>query len=333
MKHFKAVLELSCALCSLAVALPALQAQDTKAQAPAQVHMVITQESVVNGDSVTLQKQDVTVKQGKTVLKVDALIPAKGDSAALQLFILIDDTLYPGVGNNLNDIRDFIKAQPKSTMVGVGYMRNATVQDLQNFTDDHELAAKAVRLPFGRLSSMDSPYLSLNTLIKSWPQQKVRRVVLMVTDGVDRLHGFNVTPSILGGGTAPVYHSMPSMSPDVNSVSELAQKLNVLVYSIYSPSVGRASRSFLDQEIGLSSLNKIADETGGDFYSLGTSSLVSFKPYLDRFQNALDNQYYLVFQPVPKSRQGLQRISITTNVSNAEVAAPDNAWVPAAAKK
>ena len=33
---------------------------------------------------------------------------------------------------------------------------------------------------------MDSPYLSLFSLVKGWPQQNVRREVLMVTDGIDR---------------------------------------------------------------------------------------------------------------------------------------------------
>jgi hypothetical protein len=33
---------------------------------------------------------------------------------------------------------------------------------------------------------MDSPYLSLFSLVKGWPQQNVCREVLMVTDGIDR---------------------------------------------------------------------------------------------------------------------------------------------------
>ena len=89
------------------------------------------------------------MKQGKTFLKVTQLIPAGGDNAALQLFILIDDTLDSRIGTNLKDVRDFINAQPASTVIGVGYMSNATVNIVQNFTADHALAAKAVRLPLG----------------------------------------------------------------------------------------------------------------------------------------------------------------------------------------
>jgi hypothetical protein len=219
-------------------------------------------------------------------------------------------------------------------------MSNAAVNVAQNFTADHELAVKALRLPRGSLSTMDSPYLSLISLVKGWPQQNVRREVLMVTDGIDRLRGEQPVASSMGPTTGtrnsrlgpdfgPVYHSMPTMSPDVNSASEISQRYNVLVYSLYSPGVGRAARSSWDLQIGLSGLDKLANETGGDCFSLGTSNAVSFKPYLERLQKLFDNQYYVVFQPVPGKKAGLQRVNLSTEVSNSEIAAPDNVWVPA----
>jgi hypothetical protein len=317
-----------CTLCALIFATPVVQAQEKGAQGSVQVHLVITNESVKgDGDVPTLQTGDVKVKQGKTPLQVTQFIPAQGDNAALQLFVLIDDTLGSDIGNNLNDLRDFINAQPASTLIAVGYMSNTTVNVVQNFTADHALAAKAVRLPMGRLSTMDSPYLSLISLVKGWTQQKVRREVLMVTDGVDRLRGADPMPSQLGRNFGATYHSMPTMSPDVNSASEISQRYNVLVYSIYAIGVGRAARNSWDMQIGLSGLAKIADETGGDCYSLGTSNLVSFKPYLDRLQRNLNNQYYVVFRAIPKKKAGLQRVNLSTEASNSEISAPDNAWV------
>ena len=94
--------------------------------------------------------------------------------------------------------------------------------------------------------------------------------------------------------------------------------------------VGRAGRSAWDIDLGLGGLSKIAEETGGECYSLGTSNLISFKPYLERFQRTLDNQYYLVFLAQPKKKAGLQRVNIQTEVSNSEILAPDNVWVAAA---
>ncbi|MGB7437608.1 MAG: hypothetical protein WBR26_11360 [Candidatus Acidiferrum sp.] len=306
-------------------------AQEKASPATVQVHMVITDASLqTDSELPRLRQEDVKVKQSKTSLQVTQLIPAQGDNAALQLMILIDDTLNTTVGGNLNDIKEFISAQPSSTVVGIGYMSNAQVNVVQNFTADHALAVKAVRLPRGALSAMNSPYLSLISLVKGWPQQNVRREVLMLTDGIDRLHGEKPSPSLLGPGFGPVYHSMPIVSVDATSASEISQRYNVIVYSLYAAGVGRAGRSSWDLELGLGGLSKIAEETGGECYSLGTSNLVSFKPYLDRFKKTLDNQYYLVFLAAPRKKAGLQRVNVQTELPNSEILAPDDVWVAAA---
>ncbi len=331
MKNRKMVVALLGTLCTLVLGSQIANAQGKAAPSTAEVHVVITDMAVQTDSEVPrLSPNDVKVKQGKTFLQVTQLIPAQGDNAALQLMILIDDTLNPVVGGNLNELKDFIKAQPPSTVIGIGYMSNAGVSIAQNFTPDHDLAVKAVRLPRGVLSSMDSPYLSLISLVKGWPQQKVRREVLMLSDGIDRLRGETPTPSRLGPSYGPVYHSMPQISVDASSASEISQRYNVIVHSLYAAGVGRAGRSSWDLDLGLGGLSKIADETGGECYSLGTSTLVSFKPYLERFQKTLNNQYYLVFLATPKKSAGLQRIKISTEASNSEIAAPDNVWVPAA---
>ena len=333
MKKNKVMHALLGTMCVLALIGQIASAQQKAAPGAVQVHMVITDTAVQSDNELPRLRQDeVKVKQGRTFLQVTQLIPAQGDNAALQLMILIDDTLNTSVGNNLNDLKEFIKAQPPSTVIGVGYMSNAGVNMVQNFTADHDLAVKAVRLPRGGFSTMDSPYLSLINLVKGWPQQNVRREVLMVTDGIDRLRGEKPTAAQLGPsfGPEPVYHSMPTISQDATSASEISQRYNVIVHSLYSPGVGRAGRSSWDLQVGLSGLTKIANETGGECYSLGTSSLVSFKPYLERLQKNLENQYYLVFLAVPKKRAGFQRVRIETELPNSEILSPDNVWVEAA---
>jgi hypothetical protein len=163
-----------------------------------------------------IQKEDVKVKQGKNFLPVTQLIPAQGDNAALQLMILIDDTLNTSIGNNLTDLKNFIGAQPSSILIGVGYMSNAGVNMVQNFTTDHELAVKAVRLPRSSFSTMDSPYLSLISLVKGWPQQKVRREVVMVSYGIDRLRGEQPQPLVWDRTSVPSITACPpsaSMPP------------------------------------------------------------------------------------------------------------------------
>jgi hypothetical protein len=332
MNSYKAALILPAVFCVLAFTTQAAPSQEKAAPNTVQVHLVITDAALQeDAELPRLQKEDVKVKQGRNFLQVTQLIPAQGDNAALQLMILIDDTLNTSVGNSLNDIKEFISAQPSSTVIGVGYMSNAGVNVVQNFTPDHDLAVKAVRLPRGAVSTMDSPYLSLISLVKGWPQQNVRRAVLMVTDGIDRLRGETPTPSRLGPNYGSVYHTMPTISVDATSASEMSQRYNVIVYSLYAVGVGRAGRSSWDLQLGLSGLSKIADETGGECFSLGTSQLVSFKPYLERLQKMFSNQYYVVFQAVPRKRAGFQRVTVETELSNSEILAPDNVWVPAAA--
>ena len=311
------------------------------AQSTVQVHMVITDEALRDDSEIPiLRPENVQVKQGKTSLKVDHLIPARGDNAALQLFILIDDTCDTSIGNSLNDLRDFINAQPATTVVGVAYMSNATLQITQNFTADRAAAAKAIRLPRGSVSSMDSPYLSLISLIKGWPEQKVRREVLMVSDGIDRLRTDPTTRAAYSPSygratrapvpTTPMSTGMATISPDADSASTTAQRYGVIVHGIYATGVGRLGRNAWEAQLGQEGVAKIADQSGGEYYSLGTQNLVSFKPYLDRLQRVLDNQYYLVFGTVPKNKAGLQSVRISTETAGFEIAAADNVWVPAA---
>jgi len=331
MRSYSLVRGLLVASCVWALSVGTVFPQEKAAPRAVQVHVVITDQAQREDSEIpALRQDDVKVKQGKTFLQVMQLIPAREDAAALQLFILIDDTLDSRVGNNLTDLKEFISAQPSTTLIGIGYMSNAGVNIVQNFTADHALAVKALRLPRGNLSTMDSPYLSLISLVKGWPQQNVRREVLLVTDGIDRLRGERPTASQLGPNFGPVYHSMPSMSPDVNSASEISQRYNVIVHSFYAVGVGRAARSSWDLQIGLSGLSKLADETGGECFSLGTSNAVSFKPHLERLQKIFGSQYFLVFLATPGKKPGLQRAKITTELSNAEIAAPDNVWVAAA---
>jgi hypothetical protein len=340
MKTYRVVFGLICTFCPLAIGARMLHSQEKAAPSTVQVHMVITDQAFSDNSEIPVLRPDtVQVKQGKNLLKVNQLIPAQGDNAALQLFILIDDTCDPVIGNNLNDLKDFINAQPASTLIGVAYMSNATIQITQNFTADHALAAKAVRLPRGNLSAMDSPYLSLISLVKGWPEQKVRREVLMITDGVDRLRGERSSSSQIPpipprtpAGAVPTrgVNTMPIISPDADTASRNSQRYGVIVHSIYAPGAGRLGRNAWEAQLGQSGVAKIADETGGEYFALGTQNAVSFKPYLDRLQKIFDNQYYLVFQAVPGKKDGLQRVNVSTQVSNADLAAADNVWVASA---
>jgi len=156
----------------------------------------------------------------------------------------------------------------------------------------------------------------------------VRRQVLMITDGIDRLRGFGSETMRPGFGRNQM-PGIPYISVDVDSASREAQRAGVIVHSIYTQGVGHAGRSYFEVTNGQNSISKLADETGGESFMLGTQNAVSFQPYLDRLQSIIDNQYYLVFEVRPGKKSDLQRIKIDTEVPGAEIVSADNVWVPA----
>ena len=347
MKRYYAVVFLG-ACCVLAVTERIVRSESKSTPGVEQVHLVITDQTFEdNSEFPVLTPQKLQVKVGKDTAKIEQLIPAQGDNAAMQLFILIDDTCETApLGNNLNDLREFINAQPPSTAIGVAYMSNATIQVAQNLTVDHGTAAKALRLPRGSSSTMDSPYLSLVSLVKSWPQQKVRRQVLMLSDGIDRLRGDTTgstpfsasTSGMLGPSAAtgmpmraptPAMTTMPTIPADADTASRVSQRYGVIVHSIYATGVGRLGRNAWEAQLGQSGVAKITDETGGEYFALGTQNAVSFKPYLERLQKVFNNQYFLVLRVEPRKKEGFQRVRISTDVANADIASAENVWVGA----
>ena len=89
----------------------------------------------------------------------------------------------------MEDIRQFINTQPSITAIGVAYMRNGIADIIQNPTNDHAQAAKALRLRLGDAGASASTYFSVVDLIKRWPEGPVRREIMMVSDGIDRFWG------------------------------------------------------------------------------------------------------------------------------------------------
>ena len=123
---------------------------------------------------------------------------------------------------------------------------------------------------------------------------------------------------------------MPTISSDAETASNASQRYGIIVHSIYATGVGRLGRNGWEAQLGQGGIAKIADETGGEYFALGTQNAVSFKPYLDRLQKIFDNQYFLVFEVASRKKGGLQRVRISTDAKDVDIASSDNVWVPAA---
>jgi hypothetical protein len=197
----------------------------------------------------------------------------------LNIAILIQDDLISQVSNELNLTREFINSLPAGSRVMVGYITSGSLQVRQPFTTDLAKAARSLRVPIGSTSA--SPYNPYVEVIEALRKFEVngngRNAVLLVSDGLDTSRGFDSTSA---GNTL-----------DLHRAIKHANDRNVAVYTFYAPSVGLTSRSSLAASYGQSSLNRLANETGGKAFFQGTTGFVSFDPYFRRLREALNEQY------------------------------------------
>jgi hypothetical protein len=290
-----------------------LAAQEAPAANGPSVRVLVTVEAVHGSDVPVINREDVMVHEGRDRDKVTDWVPARGDRAALELVILLDDSSNITLGTKLEELRKFIGSQPDSTRIAVAYMQNGSAKMAQSLTSDHALAAKALRLPLGMPGLNGSPYFSLSDLVKHWPETTARREVLMVSDGIDRY-----------------YEGDDLQDPYLATAIQDAQRAGVLVFAIYSPGAGHSGHSFFRTSWGQNYLSELVDETGGESYYIGFNGPpVSFVPYLDDLARRLNQQYWLTFIAKPQKKSGLQRIKIMTEVPNAELVSASSVYVPA----
>jgi hypothetical protein len=277
------------------------------------VSMVVSVEARHGSNVPVIERDDVMVYEGHERDKVLDWVPAQGDHAGLELFVLLDDSSSVSLGSQLDDLRQFIMAQPQSTLIGVAYMQDGIARVEQNPTTDHAQAAKALRLPLGVRGVNASPYFSLSDLLKRWPPSNNRREVVMVSDGIDLYYGTN-----------------DLLDPYLQETIDNAQRSGVIVFAIYSPGVGHFGHSYWSTYWGQLYLARLAEETGGESYYIGmTGAPVSFIPYLDEVNHRLGHQYFLSFLAKPQKKTGLQRIKLTTEVPNVDLVSADRVMVPA----
>lgn len=204
-------------------------------------------------------------------------------SEPLNLAVLVQDDLVSQVGNEVGVTRDFIRSLPSGSRVMVGYITSGTLQVRQPFTNDLDKAARSLRVP--RASTAASPYNPYVEVIEALRNfdgaGKGKNVILLISDGLDVSHGFDVTSSA---------HSL-----DLERAIKKANDRNVAVFTFYAPSVGLTSHSRLAVSYGQNSLNRLADDTGGKAFFQGTTGFVTFDSYFKRFREALNEQYARAF--------------------------------------
>jgi hypothetical protein len=283
------------------------RAQDQATGSGVPVRVVVTVEGKKDAAPPNLAREDVMVYLDNQRMRVADWTPVQNDRIGLQLWLLLDDGTDTELGTQLEDLRRFVVEQPTSTQVGIGYLRNGTVQVEQKPTADHALAAKALRLPLGQPGISASPYLALIDLIRKWPSVDQAREVLMITSGID-----------------PDYGPGPS-NPYLDRAIEAAQRAGVVVNSIYFGSAGHFGHSLWQINWGQNYLSQLAEETGGEFFWLGTSNPVSFAPYLNELNQHFRGQHVLTF--LAQGSPGYRRVKFKTEVPRVTLVGPSKVYV------
>ena len=288
-------------------------AQQANSSTDVPVRMVVTVKPHHGKQAPAVAADDVKVYQKGQLDKVASWVPLQGDRAGLQLYILIDDTSRSTLALQYSSIDKFIEEQPATTAIAVGYMRNGTVYTAQNLTTDRTLAEKSLRLPLGFGAAYTSPYLALSDLMKKWPQTKDRREILMISSGTDPL----------GGG----FSNDPYSNPYLDAAFEQAQRGGFIVYSIYSPGVGRAGRGLFRTNLAQSGLDLLSQKTGGETYYLGYGAPVDITPYLRDISNNLKNQYGLTFMAKSAKKPTLEPVKVKTEMPNTGLVTAEDGYI------
>jgi len=189
----------------------------------------------------------VVVKQDGKVAKVLSWQPAAGGKAGLELVVLVDDSISQKAALELKDVGDFLRTLSADTRVAVAYANYGSMKFEQEFTTDHEKAAKALRIPSAFPGAANGVYDSFAELIKKWPATQNRKEVIFVSDGIDVTNG--------------VDDSLPGQSMVLQRAIDAAERAGVVVYTIFASGSGRAVQNQFLVNNGQGSLARLASET------------------------------------------------------------------------
>jgi len=260
-----------------------------------------------------LSPHDIRVYENHQSRPVVALISAQELTGPLDLTILLDDSIRPQVGLQFQDIRDFFPKLPAGARVRIGYASFGGSRVVQDFTGDYNLAAAALRTPVGSTVAGGSIYDSVTQMLKTWPDTRRRRELLVISDGIDIHEGFA--------------ESDPTQNTDLRLAIRQAQRMQIPVYSIYEQGVPTLSGNWYLMDNGQSCLLQLSRKTGGQAFFQGTHAPLDFAACLKQFARDLRNQYILTFRPLA-AKHGYQSVRVSTETPNVRLLAPQRVFIP-----
>lgn len=245
-----------------------------------------------------LQSEDFSVREDKRSQQIVAV--KKASDVPTIFAVIIQDDLISRVSNEIKGIKNFVRRLPEGSQVMTGYLTVGDLTITQDFTEDRERAAHSLRIVRGSQSAAPfNPYLGVIAALRKFESQPVgRRVMLLVSDGLDTSRGLR--------------SASPALSVDLDRAIREAQRRGVIVYTMYAPSVGLTSVNQLAISYGQGSLNRIADETGGEAFFSGTT-FVSFDSFFKKINERMGRQWLVTYRS-SNTDKDFRRIEVSTEV-------------------
>ncbi len=255
-----------------------------------------------------IAQQDVSAKVNGKDAVVTGWTPFKGKNDGMELIVLIDSSAR-NLGRQFDEMKQFVQNLNPDTKVAIGYMQNGYAAMAGPFSTDHKQVLTEFHLPAGPSTN---PYFTLSDLSHRWPSQdrKVRREVIMLSDGVD-----------------PENRRFDPEDPYVESAIRDCVQAGMVVYTIYWRSDFDAAPGSFTAEGGQSLLNELTQATGGNSYWSGTGNPVSFQPFFEDLQRRFENQYSLEFTAPLDRKPQVETLKLKVEGLGLQVTAPQQVFV------
>lgn len=244
-----------------------------------------------------LQNSDFAVLENKRSQRIISVKNAA--ESPINLAVVVQDNLDIQVNSEIKILKDFIRNLPHKSQVMTAYLTNDGGIITQELTQNRTQAADSLRTIRGiSLRSNFSPYDGIMTVLKHFDEKTVgRKMVLVVTDGLDMSFGFN--------------YASPYFSISLDKAIKEAQRRGISIFPIYAPSEDRKSFGRFAVNYGQGSLIRLADETGGESYISGLN-FINFSPYLEEFKEIFPLQWLITYRSSTTGTK-FRRIEVTTD--------------------
>ncbi|MBT9330010.1 hypothetical protein [Paracidobacterium acidisoli] len=264
-----------------------------------------------------ITQQDIKVQVDGKYATVTGWDRLQSPQTPLELVFLIDDSARTSLSRQFNEVANYLQALPPDAKAGIAYMLNGRADFAGPLTADHARLAHELHIPVGAPGENASPYFCLSDLAKRWPSQdrSARRIVVMITDGVDNYE-----------------RRYDPQDPYVQAAITDSVRAGLVVYSIYWRDEGRFDRSTYANNSGQNLLSQLTQATGGIPYWQGFGNPVTFQPFFDDLNRRLQNQYELGFAAKSNGKPQTETLRLKISAPSIKVTAPEQVFVaPASA--